>query len=803
MRISLKNAGYILLGLSLMILSGCSSTASRITDDFEFNWKFARGDLPEASERKFDDTRWRTVQIPHDWSIEGPYSQDNASCTGYLPGGVGWYRKTFRLDPSQKDKLIAVEFDGIYNNSEVWINGHYLGKRPFGYIGFQYDLTPYIRFNGSNVLSVRVDHSYVADSRWYTGSGIYRHVRLVIDDSVHITHWGVLVTTPIIESDGARINIQTRIENESQRTAAIKLVSEVHDPRGLLVKSIQTEQSLSVSSEEIMGQTIEIPDPVLWDIDNPALYTLKSILLVNDMIVDEVDTPFGIRSFYFDPDKGFFLNGRNLKLKGMCLHHDAGCLGAAVPEKTWHRRLMAMREIGCNAIRCSHNPPAPEFLDLCDQLGFLVIDEAFDEFTPPKKKWIKGRNEGRPDFYGYGEVFKEWSRRDIQDMVRRDRNHPSIILWSVGNEIDFPNDPFSHPVLGENYQPNQPPAENLTGYGRPLVEAVKELDTTRPVTVALAQAPMSNAVGFADLFDVVGYNYQEQYYETHHAQYPDRCLYGSENGRSLEAWLAVLRHDYIAGQFIWIGIDYIGEAGIWPMKSWTGGQFDLCLNKKPVGWFRQSLWAEKPMIYLACRPDREPGRRWDRNQPLDSHWNWPGESTIEVTCYTNCDEAELFLNDQSLGIQQMELAPRRQLRWHIPFAPGTLKAVGRCKGRKTAEYILQTAGAPEKIRLIPDCVYLQADGRDVCHLKFEIVDENGNRLPEAENRVTFSIEGPAEIIGIGNANPASHQPMQADSLNVWQGRGLAVIRSQGIAGPVSITASSPGLKSKTMTLTIR
>ena len=567
-------------------------------NDFNYDWKFQKGDFEKAEDPQYDDSGWRNLNLPHDWSIEGPDSPDYASGTGYLPGGIAWYRKSFQLNASTKGKAIATEFDGIYNNSDVWINGHHLGKRPYGYSSFQYDLTEYINFAPeTNVIAVRVDHSQFADSRWYTGSGIYRNVRLVITDKLHIAHWGVYITTPIIEKSAAQIKIETTINNDDEALRTFQLQSDIIDQQGKIAASKTTSHTLAEKENNVIIHRLSVNSPQLWDIESPYLYQLKSTIKTADStpstssglagspkgekIVDCTTTPFGIRSFRFDPQKGFFLNGKNIKIKGLCLHHDCGCVGAAVPVKMWKRRLQSIRQIGANAIRTSHNPPSPEFLDLCDRMGFIVIDEAFDEFTPGKKKWVKGRNIGTPSKASYNEVFDEWAVRDIEDMVRRDRNHPSIILWSIGNEIDYPNDPFTHPLLGKSYIPQNPPAEKLTKYGKLLIEAIKKLDTTRPVTAAMANMPVSNAVGFAQLFDVAGYNYQEKYYEKDHNDYPQRCIIGSENSSRLSAWEAVEKNDYVSGQFIWAGFDYLGEADAWPNKSWTGGLFDLCGLKKP------------------------------------------------------------------------------------------------------------------------------------------------------------------------------------------------------------------------------
>jgi beta-galactosidase len=776
-------------------------------NDFNFDWKFQKGDFKKAANPRYDDTGWRKLNLPHDWSIEGPYSQNYASGTGYLPGGIGWYRKSFQLKASLKGKAIAIEFDGIYNNSEVWINGHYLGKSPYGYSSFQYDLTEYINFAPQmNVIAVRVDHSKFADSRWYTGSGIYRNVRLRITDALHISHWGTYVTTTVIENSNARIKIETTVNNDDRGQRAFQLQSDVINQQGKIVASQTTSHTLAEQKDEVIIHRLSIANPNLWDIESPYLYQLKNTIKEGGKIVDSTTTPFGIRSFHFDPKKGFFLNGKNIKIKGVCIHHDAGCVGAAVPVRMWERRLESIKQIGVNAIRTSHNPPSGEFLDLCDRMGFIVMDEAFDEFTPGKNKWVAGRNIGTASRAGYNEVFKQWAVRDIGDMVRRDRNHPSIILWSIGNEIDYPNDPFSHPSMGELYRPQNPPAENLTKYGRMLVKAVKQVDTTRPVTAALANVPVSNAVGFVELFDVVGYNYQEKYYEKDHKDHPQRCIIGSENSSELSAWEAVEKNDYVSGQFIWVGFDYLGEADAWPNKAWGKGLFDLCGFKKPVAWFRQSIWTTEPFVYLACQDTSAAGRRrpssLDR-QALRSHWNWPTDKQISVFCFTNCDEVELSLNGNLLSSKTKDEAKDRMLNWSVPFKSGWLKAVGKLNGRAVCEYVLHTAGQAARIKLLADRKELNADGQDVSHIEFQIVDANGITVPDAQVQVAFDVRGPARIIGIGNSDPNSHESYQGATHSSWRGRGLLVLQSAKQPGTVTLKANSQSLESDSITINIR
>ena len=439
---------------------GTKAPCARTYIDLDFDWRFIKGDFLKAYSSRFDDSSWHMVNVPHDWSIEGPFGPQYASGTGYAPGGIGWYRKHFMLDLSLKSKYVMVEFDGIYCNSQVWINGQFVGRRPYGYSSFQYDLTPHVRFgNEDNLLAVRVDHSKVADSRWYTGSGIYRHVRLRVTDKLHIAHWGTFVTTPEVKDKQAAIKVETEVENTYRQAKAFALKLDILAADGRVVASCTDSGKIRSKAREKVISNLTIDNPQRWSIESPTLYRLKSAIQVNSQAVDESVTTFGIRTLTFDPNNGFFLNDRSIKLKGLCIHHDAGCLGAAVPDKVLERRLLLLKKLGCNAIRTSHNPPAPELLDICDRMGLLVQDEAFDEFTPPKNKWVDGWNVGVPARFGYGEYFDVWAVRDMHDLVRRDRNHPCVIMWSFGNEVDFANDPFSHPALGNDYRPHHPPAD--------------------------------------------------------------------------------------------------------------------------------------------------------------------------------------------------------------------------------------------------------------------------------------------------------------------------------------------------------
>ncbi len=514
----LKSAACLFVIFILFIFisnvnAGDISSNSRKTS-FNFNWHFHLGGVTGAENPEFNDSDWRLLNVPHDWSIEGKFSPQNASGTGYLPGGIGWYRKEFRLPDTDKDKHVEIQFDAVYENGEVWINGHYLGKRPFGFISFYYNLTPYLKFgDAKNVIAVRVDHSHIADSRWYTGSGIIRNVWLYVTDKIHIANWGTYITTPIVNKDSAEVRIITKVENGSSGNQLITLKSIIKDPDGNIVGHTSADLLFQPGSKYEFDQKINVKKPVFWSLDHPVMYSVIGEAYSEQKLLDMDSTAFGIRTFKFDADKGFFLNGVSTLIKGVCLHNDAGALGSAVPKREWERRLILMKEMGANAIRTSHNPPASEFLDLCDRMGFLVMDEAFDEWELGKKKWIKGRNVGMDEgaagletYYsqhGYSDFFREWAKQDIQDMVRRDRNHPSIILWSIGNEIDYPNDPYTDPSRS-NFEPWGPPAYHLPEIARHLYDYVKEIDTTRPVTAAVANIPLSNETGYTGLLDVVG-----------------------------------------------------------------------------------------------------------------------------------------------------------------------------------------------------------------------------------------------------------------------------------------------------------
>ena len=556
--------------LILIIMLACPSVKAQVSfgeaRKFNDGWLFSLSDDSLSRSNDYDDKGWRKLDLPHDWSAEGQLSPSLASCTGYLPGGIGWYRKHFTV--TDDAPLHYIYFEGVYNRSEVYLNGHLLGKRPNGYISFLYDMTPFLK-EGENILAVRVDHSRYADSRWYTGSGIYRDVWMISAPEIHFAQWGVDWQAASITDKHAAITVGMEVEKHKKSGGKLEVEATLYDAAGKTVAQGRTRVTDNRAGTTKESVTLKISKPHRWNLNDPYLYTLRTKILYDGVKIDECSTSVGLRTLQFDADKGFALNGQWMKVKGVCLHHDAGVLGAVVPPEVWERRLMNLKEIGVNAIRMSHNPQAPVLYNLCDRLGFLVMDEASDEWEFPKRKWVKGWNVGEPNYDGTFDFFEEWIERDVTDMVRRDRNHPCIFLWSIGNEVDYPNDPYSHPILDGTtinqpmfggYKPEAPDAMRIGVIAQRLAACVRKVDTSRPVTGALAGVVMSNQTAYPEAVDVVGYNYTENRYDEDHATYPDRIIYGSETSVSLDAWHAVRDKDFIFGQFLWTGTDYLGES---------------------------------------------------------------------------------------------------------------------------------------------------------------------------------------------------------------------------------------------------
>ncbi len=743
-------------------------------------WRFHLGDEPAADFMGYDDSAWRVVTLPHDWSVEHPFDRNHASGTGYLPGGTAWYRKHFVLPEDVRGKRVRITFGGVYKHARVYINSNHLGSNAYGYTTFTFDVSEFIR-PGENVLSVRVEHEEVADSRWFTGSGIYRDVVCEISNMRCFRQNGIFVTTR--EASADRAVLRVAYETLGGDGAAFDVVA----PSGAVVASGKAEGECGECS-------IVVNQPSLWSVDAPNLYTLRAKVLSGGESTDETELRFGIRTIRFDADTGFFLNGVNMKLKGFCVHHDAGCLGAAVPKAVWARRLRKLKALGANALRTSHNPPDSHLLDLCDELGLLVQDEAFDEWEGAKNKWWQGHNVYPPKRFGYAEDFPQWHRFDLESMVKRDRNHPCVIMWSIGNEIDYPNDPYVTPlfteVLGNNdankpkaermYDDRKPDAGRLAVVAKHLVEIVHAIDLTRPVTSALSFPELSTRTGFADALDISGYNYKEQFYEEDRARFPGRVIYGSENGHSAKAWKAVKDNDFICGQFLWTGIDFLGECHGWPVRISQAGLLDLAGNEKPLAYQRLAFWTDEPFVKISTEPDK--GQKHHGVWGERFLWDGAEGDRMYVSVATNQPEAELFLNGVSLGKKAVSLDTDCRATWEVAYAPGELRAIAG-----PAADTLCTTGPAASIVLTPDKNTFTPDGLDVIQVEVSLLDSEG-RLTGKDEDIRYQIVGDAEILGIENGIPDDLTPYEEKHRATKQGRAIVYLRAGTLPGEVTLYA---------------
>lgn len=738
---------------------------ARETLNFDSNWQFSKGDFPEAEKPVFNDSKWRTLNVPHDWSIEGPYDRNNPSARGggYLPTGIGWYRKKFNIDKADVKKIISIEFDGIMANSDVWINGKHLGKRPYGYISFSYDLTPYLNFNEPNVIAVRVDNSFQPASRYYTGAGIYRHVRLVSVNPTHFKHWGTFITTPTATTSMGILNLKVEIDNKG-KTGDYKLQIDIIDNQGKVVKTVKNQKNILANSTGLFSQDVEISNPKLWNIDEPNLYTATTKLYAGKTLIDNQTLPFGIRKSEFIAESGFWLNGKNLKIKGVCLHHDGGAVGSAVPLGVWKERFKKLKEVGVNAIRTSHNPVAPEFLDLCDQMGFLVMDETFDT-------WTSAKNNGEK---AYNLYFKDWWEQDTKDMILRDRNHPSIIIYSVGNEI---RDDLSYPNGYKTYKMQE--------------DVVKKYDDTRPVTMALFRPGSSKVYlsGFAEQMEVVGQNYRENELIAAHESHPDWKVIGTENGHGLSQWLILRDKPYMAGQFLWTGFDYLGEAD-WPETTNNQGLFDRAGNWKNQALQRDSWWSSEPVVHIVRKSENAGNGDWVADwtpNDFDTYDN----SKVQV--YSNCDEVELFLNEKSLGSlkKPADDSPRD---WNVTFEEGTIKAIGKNNGKVVAQEAFTSAGKPSKIILTKSNPTIANNWDDVSFITATIVDDKGIPCANADNLIKFSVSNSGQIIGVDNGNIISHENYLSPERRAYNGKAIAIIKASQTTGKIEVKAIAEGLQ---------
>jgi beta-galactosidase len=786
-----------------LLFSALAFAQHKSRTSFNDGWKFKLDNAQSYSDANVNDASWRTLDLPHDWSIEGKFDPNNPAGTGggALPGGIGWYRKTFTIPVSEKGKLVLIDFDGVYRNSEVFINDHSLGIRPYGYSSFQYDLTPYLKYgNEKNIIAVKVDNSQQPNSRWYSGSGIYRNVWLTTLNKDHIDHWGTYITTPQIDNNEATVLIRTNVVRGSKESPV--LITTIYDETGKQVASSST-----TASENEIAQLIKVPQPHLWTLERPHLYKAVSQLKSGNTILDIYTTPFGIRYFNFDSKQGFSLNGKPVKILGVCDHHDLGALGAAVNTRALERQLQLLKAMGVNGIRTSHNPPAPELLDLADKMGFVVMDEAFDMWAKAKTK------------YDYSLDWNEWHQKDLSDFIQRDRNHPSVIIWSIGNEIL------------EQWGDEKKGDTSGRAMARELASIVRNRDPTRPITTANNNPTPSNRIIESGALDLIGYNYSHDKWGDFLNVFPGQKMIVTESTSALETrghydlvpfdsirrwpqrwdlplengnadltvsaydnvsapWGStheesikpLLKYDHVSGMFIWTGFDYLGEPTPypWPARSSYFGIIDLAGFPKDVYYLYQSVFTSKPVLHIC------------------PHWNWKQGDTVDVVAYyNNADEVELFLNGQSLG-KRSKQGDDLHVTWSVPYTPGTLKAVSTRNGQTVLTKEIKTADEPYKLVLNADRSAIDADGKDLSFVTVEIVDKNGVVVPTANNLIKFSINGQGFIAGVDNGDPVSLESFKGNQHTALNGKALCIVQSNGSKGTINLTANADGLQSATI-----
>jgi beta-galactosidase len=801
----MRNQYYLLALLLIFLTLGIKAQTPKSNPTlFDFDWRFHRGGAQSAETMTFDDSKWRKIDLPHDWSIEdlpgtaSPFNRDAISQSngGFTTGGTGWYRKSFTIPVDQKGKKVLIQFDGVYMNAEVWLNGRSLGNHPYGYTTFWFDITDRINFGQNNVIAVKVRNEG-ENSRWYSGSGIYRHVWLDIRNPIHIAHWGTAITTPVIKSDLAKVNLKTKVLNETKQSASIRILTRILTPKGIEATRTENQQTLEAGATFEFNQDAEVKSPERWSIETPSLYSAITEIYQNSALLDSKETTFGIRTISFDVSNGFRLNGVSIKLKGGCVHHDNGPLGAKAFDRAEERRIEILKASGYNAVRTSHNPPSPAFLDACDRLGMLVMDEAFDH-------WRDGKNP--EDYHLY---FDKWWQKDVASMVDRDRNHPSIIMWSIGNEI-----------------PNKERPE-VVQVAKMLSDYIHQLDSTRPVTSAVDNLKPDKDPYFATL-DIGGYNYatsgdhtQGSLFEKDHLRVPERIMLGTESFPliAFQTWMDVIDQPYVLGDFVWTAFDYIGEASIgwrghpqeqnfYPWNLAYCGDIDICGWKRAASFYRDALWKENQVSIFVAPPkpsfevnqNRASWSKWYFFDVVDD-WNWQGNEgkLMDVNIYSSCEQVELFLNDKSLGIKPTNRSTKFMTVWQVPYTKGKLKAVGYSNNKQVNVSILQTADKPSIIKLSSDRTQIKADGQDLIYITVELTDAGGILNPTAENLIKFKVEGPGTIVAVGNANPISTESYELPQRKAWRGRCLVIIKSTGIPGDIILKASTVGLKETQLT----
>ncbi|WP_370978366.1 glycoside hydrolase family 2 TIM barrel-domain containing protein [Agaribacterium sp. ZY112] len=833
--------------LACLSFSACSpkneimveTAATERETDFNFNWRFTLADQEDFSDPAFDDSKWRELRLPHDWSIEADFDEKYDGATAYLPGGIGWYRKSF-LSPSElEEKQVYLYFDGIYNHSEIFLNGKKVGGRINGYTPFHLEVSKDLKQDNTvNTLAIRVDRSRYIDSRWYPGSGIYRDVKLIQVDKLHIPPWGTYVKTPVANKDNGQVELDVEVLNKRKKLQNIRLQTDIVDSKGAIVSSETTSTMLSSRSATTMRQHFNVSEPQLWSPESPSLYTAKTKIIANNKEIDSYETRFGFRDIRYDANEGFFLNGINTPIKGVNLHHDAGLVGVAVPDDVWKRRLLKLKEAGVNAIRMAHNPSSINLLRMTDEMGFLVQSEIFDEWDNPKDKRLN-QWERHDDYIsrGYADWFQEEAENDLKLAVKRDRNHVSVVMWSIGNEIEwtyprykeatgyfdmdasgnyFYNPPFISPEeIVKRFHESPEGTYVLAKTAKKLSKWVKELDTTRPVTANLILPSVSHISGYTDALDIVGYSYRRVIYDYGHELFPEKMIMGTENVPQWHEWKAVEDRPFIPGTFLWTGIDYLGEAhGAWPRKAVTSGLLDTAGFENTSFHMYKSLWNDEPHIHISSQTEekslyklengnvieKEPGKWQERVwiwQDVNSHWNYQDNETVIVEVLTNCPSAELFLNGKSLGVQKLADNDDRELKWAVPWQAGELKAVG-LDNCQTESRIVTTAAA-SAIELSSDKDTLANDNYAVAHLTAKLVDKNGLAVLHDDKEISFTLSKNLELIGTDNGDTSTMQRYQGSSLLTSEGQALLVVRRIG-DGPASITVKGKGLSESTLSL---